>query len=470
MSAAVPSRFTRAVVMIVGALVAMAALSVALGSATASAAGAQLRKGSGYSVAHGDFVGFYTASTGAKVYCLSPRKALPASITLATVSRYPGVSQAASRQLAYALSRWGNAATAQAAAAESQVVNSIVGNHADVARRAAQLPKSVAKEVSDHLALTRRLYGPYVTTVRTPKAVLPGQSSTGTVVITSASGHRLTGTTVLLSSSKNGSVPNRIKTDSKGFGRFTYRATDVGEVHITATAVDLPPTVLHVNHPASTEQHMVTWSPVVASRGAASFQKAPSGFSNQYACTTTCDGKPTTRLRACTPASGRASRIGYHYGSKTAYVVFPASTTRMCKNLNVVTRDGNHVSAGWQYKTKHGWSKVVKAAGSFVVDCPPAPPVAVTMTYDCTTAAVTIGLAKLGAKGTWSPLVNSTKHRMVLVIGGAAQQRIYAGHGETAVFTASAPCGSPKTYTMQAGVQRASGQYNYGPVGSVTTP
>ena len=83
---------------------------------------------------------------------------------------------------------------------------------------------------------------------------------------------------------------------------------------------------------------------------------------------------------------------------------------------------------------------------------------------------MTIGLAKLGPNGTWTPLVNTSKHRMVLVIGGAKQLRIFARHGKTAMFTASASCDSPTTYTAQAGVQRANGQYNYGLRASVTTP
>jgi hypothetical protein len=83
---------------------------------------------------------------------------------------------------------------------------------------------------------------------------------------------------------------------------------------------------------------------------------------------------------------------------------------------------------------------------------------------------VTIALANMGKHGTWTPLVNPSKHKMVLVIGGATTQRIYAKHGKTAIFTAHASCKSPRTYTWQAGVRRHNGKYNYGPKGSITTP
>ena len=463
-----PSRLGTIVVAVSAVAASVAALFLALAGPSSAAASGQPHQGKGYSVGGGDFVGYYVTPAGTKVYCLSPRKALPTSITLHTAARYAGVSKTASRQLAYALSRWGDAPSSTAAAAESQLVNTIVGNGSDVARRAAQLPKSVASFVSAHLALTRR------PTVRTT----PGSHARGAAPGPGQHWHRRhhlgrrspreRRDGAAEQQQERLGAPKRITTDSKGVGRFTYRATDVGEVHIKAIAIDLPSTAVQVNKPAPSQQHMVSPVSVVRSQGSASFRKSPSGFSHSYACTTTCDGKPATTLTACAPASSRDSRIGFHYEGKTVYLSFAHSTKAVCKSLSVTTRDGDRVTAGWQYKTSHGWSAVLPAAGTFVVDCPPAPPVGVSMTYDCTTAAVTIGLAKVGPHGTWTPLVNTTAHRMVLVINGT--QRIYADHNKSAVFTASATCGSHTTYTAQAGVQRANGQYNYGLVSSVTTP
>lgn len=464
-------RCLKAAVALIAFVFALTGATVVL-AAPSSARATAPREGKGFSIQGGsDFVGFYLSSSGRKLYCLSPSKALPTAVTLRRIGHYPGVSTKHSEQLAYALGRWGNAATARAAAAESQVLNLIVGNKADVARRAKLLPSKVATMVRAHIADVRRYYGEYVTTVRTPRALLPGQQSVGTVTITSvATGHRLPYIPVTLSGSPNVAVPGHIVTNSKGVGKFTYRVTDIGEVHIVASAKKLPSRRILANKETQSFQHMVSPLPYTHTRGSASFRRSPSGFAHKYACTTTCNGRPKTTVSACAPASGRVSRIVFHYGKKSAIIRFAPSNSKTCKSTEFITSDGQHVFARWQFKTKNGWSKPVVAHGSFVVDCPSVPPVGVTMTYNCTKASLTIGLAKLGANGTWTPLVNASKHRMVLVIGGAKHERLIAATGKSAVFTATASCSSPTTYTMQAGVQRANGKFNYGPKGSVTTP
>jgi hypothetical protein len=464
-------RCVKAAVALIAFVLALTSATVVL-AAPSSARAAAPQKGKGFTIQGGhDFVGFYVSGSGRKLYCLSPNKALPTTVSLRRIGHYSGVSTTQSEQLAYALGRWGNAGTARAAAAESQVLNLIVGNKADVARRAKLLPKQVATTVRAHLVDVHRYYGEYVTTVRTPRALLPGQQFVGTVTITSvATGHRLPHIPVTLTSSPNVAVPGHTITNSKGVGKFTYRVTDVGEVHIAASAKKLPSRRILANPPTQLYQHMVSPLPLTHTRGSASFRKSPSGFAHKYACTTTCNGRPKTTVSACAPASGRASRIVFHYGTKTAIIRFGPSTSKVCKSTAFITRDGQRVFARWQFKTKNGWSKPVVAHGAFVVDCPAVPPVGVTLTYNCTKASLTIGLANLGPNGTWTPLVNTSKHRMVLVIGGAKQLRILARHGKSAVFTTTASCDSPTTYTMQAGVQRANGQYNYGPRGSVTTP
>ena len=95
-----------------------------------------------------------------------------------------------------------------------------------------------------------------------------------------------------------------------------------------------------------------------------------------------------------------------------------------------------------------------------MVPRPPVPAIAVSMTYDCIAASLTIALA--GA--------NASSHPQVLVIGGATTRRIVADRGHRAVFTTAASCAHPVTYTMQAGIERADGTYHYGAVASVTTP
>jgi hypothetical protein len=463
-------RCVKAAVVFISTALALAGAAVLLAS-PASARSGEPRQGKGYAVGGGDFVGYYLTTSDRKIYCLSPSKALPTTISLDRVEHFAGVSKAKSQQLAYALGRWGNADTARTAAAESQVLNTIVGNKSDVARRAKQLPKNVATLVHAHLAEVHRYYGSYVTTVRTPHALLPGQQSVGTVVITStATGRRVPHVSVQLHGTSNVAVAHHLITDRKGVGRFTYRVTDTGEVHISAKASGLPATALLANHPAPDAQHMVSPVHTVSTQGSASFRKSPAGFAHKYACTTTCNGRPTTEVSACAPASSRASRIVYHYGRKAAVLTFPASTSKTCKTATIITHDGQHVWARWQFKTAHGWSTPVRARGSFTVDCPPAPRVGITMIYNCSHASLAIGLAKFHGDGTWTPLVNQTSHRLVLVIGGATSKRIFAARGKSALFTTTASCDAPRTYTMQAGVQRANGHYNYGAIGSVTTP
>jgi hypothetical protein len=466
-----PPRCFKAAVALIAFVLALTGAAV-VAAAPSSARATTPVEGKGFSIEGGhDFVGYYVSSSGRKLYCLSPNKALPTTVSLKRIGHYGGASSTQSEQLAYALGRWGDAQTARAAAAESQVLNLIVGNKSDVARRAKLLPKQVATTVRAHLADVHRYYGEYVTTVHTPRALLPGQQSVGTVTITSvATGHRLPHIPVTLTSSPNVAVPNHVITDNKGVGKFTYRVTDIGEVHIAASAEKLPSRRMLANQPSQLYQHMVSPLPLTHTRGSASFRKSPSGFAHKYACTTTCNGRPKTTVSACAPAAGRASRIVFHYGKKTAIIRFGPNTSKVCKSTVFVTTDGQRVFARWQFKTKSGWSKPVVAKGAFVVDCPSVPPVGVTMTYNCTTASLTIGLANVAADGTWTPLVNASKHRMVLVIGGAKHLRILAKHGKSAVFTTTASCDSPTTYTMQAGVQRDNGQYNYGPKGSVTTP
>lgn len=471
MASTSPNPIVRTAAAILTLALALLGVSIVLASPSSARASGTPREGRGYSVSGGDFVGYYVTTTGRKLYCLSPRRGLPSSITLTKVRHYPGLSAAKSAQLSYALGKWGDAGTNKAAAAESQVLNTIVGNLADVSRRASQLPDSVAKLVRAHLKTVHRYYGPYVTKVRTGHAVLPGQDGTASVTISSiATGRKLRHIPITLSGSKNVRLPKHVFANGKGIARFSFRVTDVGEVHIVASAKHLPSMSVYQNHPGNDAQHMISPVHTTHTRGSVSFKASPNGFRHKYACTTTCNGRPKTTVRACNPKNHQKSRLVIHYGKKTAIIHFPKSAVRICEKKQITTRDGEHVWSRWQFKTKHGWSKPVVARGSFTVDCPAVPAVGVTLSANCTKATVTIGLAKLGKHGTWSALANPSKHTMVLIIGGATDRRIYAKHGRTAIFTAHASCTSPRTYTWQAGVRRANGKYNYGPKGSITTP
>lgn len=455
-------------------LVAVALLGVTtaavLPEAGARAATNTLRAGLGYRVAGGDFVGYYLVGKN-KVYCLNPAKSVPRTVSLSSVSRYPGASTARSQQLAYALAQWGDARSRAAAAVQSQVLNTLAGNTKDVTRRSHGLPSSLSRTVAAHVAAAQRLHGPYTVRVSTPRALLPGQpAAIGSIQVSSAGGHGVPDVLVRLTHTTNSITPTVARTNSAGSARFAYSVTDIGQVRITATAGGLASTGLRVSHPHSFEQRMVGAQPAVAAHGSAAFRAAVSGFGNNYACTTTCDGRPVTTLSACAPASRYASRLAYQLGVTTLSVDFPAAGTRACRTRSLRLADGTRVTAAWAYRTPHGWSRPVAAPGAFTVDCPAAPAVTVAMTYDCTRASVTVALGRSSAAGSAPAAVNTSRHRLVLVIGGAASARIYAEPGGRALYSASVACGSRAAYTVQAGVQRASGAYNYGPVASVITP
>lgn len=466
-----------AVLAIVGTCAALA--GVLLGSNASSAspptpiapgpATARPEAGLGYRLADDSLVGYYQAG-GAKIYCLSPGKRLPASVHLVERRDLGHLGAVGAHELAYALQRWGNARTAYQAAVESQVLNQIVGNDRDVRLRARQLPRSMNAVVRRHLALAQQFRGPYVVSVHAGRAVLPGQSGAGTVTVRSASGRLVPGVTVRLASSANAVVSARTSTGRSGTGTFGYRAIDVGEVHITAVAIGLPSTRFRANDPAPGEQRMVSWVHPTREHAALSFGRAPAGFANSYACTSVCDGRPRSTLRACAPASRVRSELVFHLGPQTRVLSFPSGRHRVCRALTTTLSDGWRISASWRFRTGHGWSRPVPAKGAFVVDCPPVPTVGATLSYDCTAATLHIGLAVRTADGSWAPLVNTESRRMVLVIGGAERRRIVAEPGHTAAFTAQVSCADPTEYTARAGVQRADGRYNYGPVVSVATP
>lgn len=459
-------RALRLVVVLLGCL-----LAAGLASAPpADARSGGLRPGLGYRLSGGDFVGFYVTADGTKVYCLDPREAEPATVSLARLTRYPGTSRTVTAELAYALARWGDARSMWSAAVESQVVNTLVGNGTDVRRRAASLPSSIAARVAAHVRLARRLHGPYVVHVSVPRAPAPGQSGHGRVWVTSAAGHRVPDVRLALRANAAGAVAAQVHTGADGQATFSYSVVGVGDVRITATASNLPSTAILASRPESYQQHMVTAASGVVERASTSFAHRPNAFTYRYACTSACEGRPSVSLRACAPASTYASRIEYRIGDRTRTVAYPARSQRSCRTVTLTLHDGDHVMGVWRYRIHGRWTRAVAAGGTFTVDCPAVPPVAVSLTYDCAKASVRIALADPGSDGTWTPLVNRSRHAMLLIIGGAAAQRIRAGSGQTAVFTASAVCGAPVTYTAQAAVQRSNGEYNSGPIASITTP
>ena len=457
MSIVSPARF-RPLLWFVLTVVAGALVAATVGLAPpGSAAPAALRPEAGYHLPGGDFAGFYVTRSGAKVYCIDPGKRAPSTVALRPITRYRGMTRRTADQLAYALSSWGNARTRAQAAAESQLVNTIVGNAAAVRRRSAGLPRAVRRTVAAHLRLVRARSGPYTLQVRARTAA-PGQTATGTATLVSGTRVGVPGTVVRLRGSGNVAVPAAVRTGARGSASFRYTVTGAGPVRIDAGVSGLAPARFTGTHPAAGRQRMVTWAPAVSATAQLVFQARPGAFTHNYQCSTTCDGHPRTTLRACAAPSTYASRIVYRAGARAAALDFPAGTRTRCRSIVLVLIDQDRVTAAWMFHGPHGWTPQVAAAGTFVVDCPPVPPVEVSLRYDCTRGAFAAAVA--GRPG----------HPVVLIVSGAAARRVPAGATDVARFTASVQCGTTQTYGVQAGVQRADGTWNYGPVARVVTP
>jgi hypothetical protein len=441
-------------------------------SVATAAAQPQLKTGAGKWVAgHTAFVGYYRALIGGKwvkVYCVSPDKRTPSRISLATVSRLHSVSATVTRELAQTLSAHGNAKTAGQAEAVSQALNYEIGNRAAVAHRARYLSPSVQSLAMRYVTEARRSRGGYRLGLHLASSPLPGQTGRASVSLRGAGGGRAA--TVRLSHSGNVSLPRAVRTDAAGRASFSYRTTAGGAVHVGATVQGLPPITVRTSRPSASTQRMLSWSPTASVRASATYRGRVAGFSERYECTSTCDGNPLATLTACAPANGYPSSITYRHGVTAHRVDFAAARSRTCHTWRTTLHDGEVVTASWRFRTPHGWTAPIPAGGSFRVDCPPAPPVAAAIGYDCRSATLTIALGRQSG-GRLLGLHNATAHRMVLVLEGARVGRFTVAPGATAT-THSFPivCGEGATVAVRAGVQRTNGTYNYGGTTRVTLP
>jgi hypothetical protein len=420
---------------------------------------------------HTTFVGYYLARVGGKwvkVYCVSPTKRTPSHIGLTSVARLSGTSSAVTAELAETLSAHGNAATAHQAEAVSQALNYEIGNRAAVAARARSLSRTVQSLAMRYVAEARRYRGGYQLGLHLSGAPLPGQSGRATVTLRGPGGGRAA--KITLSSSRNASLPASVRTDAAGRAAFTYRTTNTGDVHIGATASALPPGTLRASAPSRTAQRMLSWSPAVSVRASARYRAQVAGLTERYECSSTCDGNPAATLTACAPGSAYPSTITYHYGGQTHEVDFAAAVSRSCQDWQTRLHDRDTVTASWRFETPSGWTAPVPAGGSFRVDCPPVPPVAVAVSYDCSSAGFTVLLGRQSG-GQLVPLRNETGHEMVLVLGGARSAR-YSVAPEATAAPQSFPidCGGAATIEVRSGIQRGNGTYNYGPPTRVVLP
>jgi hypothetical protein len=299
-------------------------------------------------------------------------------------------------------------------------------------------------------------------------APLPGQTGRGTATLRGPGGGRAA--TIRLRSSGNVSLPGSVRTDSAGRASFTYRTTSTGAVHIGATATGLPPGTLRASAASRSTQRMLSWSPAVTAHASARYRGEVGGMSERYECSSACDGNPVATLTACAPASAYPSTITYRYGEEVHQVDFAAARTRSCQDWQTRLHDRDTVTASWRFDTPSGWTAPVAAAGSFRVDCPPAPPVAVAVSYDCRSATVTVLLGRQ-SDGQLVALRNATAHRMVLVLDGARSARYSVAPGAAdAPHSFPIDCGTAAAIDVRAGIQRGNGSYNYGATTRVMLP
>lgn len=464
-----PNPIRRALVLLV-ALTALAAGGTAATTAQARSE-PQLTTGPGTWIAgHTDFVGAYRAHLGARwvpVYCIDPDRPAPTRVALHTRGRLPSLSRAATRLIAETLAAHGAATSATRAEAVSQALNEEAGNRAAVARRARYLPKRVLDLAARYVAEARRRHGPYALRVRLPSSPLPGQTGTGTVTL-HAGGHGVAGT-VVLRHSPNVAVAPRVRTDRAGRGSFTYRTVGGGRVRISAL-MRVAPTTVRASAANGSTQVMVSWSPRARVEARAGYTGRGPVLRHRYACTDVCDGNPLVTLTACAPAGSYPARITYFYGAQTHVVDLAASEHRVCASWRMAIADGTRVSGTWQFRSPSGWTRPIAAPGAFTVDCPAAPPVAVVFDYDCTNATLAAALGRW-QDGAMVPWRNTTGHRAVLVVAGAVSGRYALPAGATAaVHRFGLICGAHSTVTIQGGVQRADGSYNFGHDATVVIP
>jgi hypothetical protein len=322
-----------------------------------------------------------------------------------------------------------------------------------------------------YVRAAERMRGPATVELHLPTAPLPGQSGVATVTVTAAGGGRIAAT-VHIAHSRNVSAPMTVRTNKAGIATFHYTTIDVGEVRVSATAAAVSPLTVRVSHPARGYQRMIAASSRASAHASASYQGRVAGFSHSYACTAQCNGRPPVTLRACAPASRDVSRITYSWtGGGHRRITFPASSKPVCTSTTVTLADGDRVVGTWQYHLAgQRWSARRAASGGFTIDCPAAPTVAVAMSYDCTSAAVTAVLGAVRSAGVVAAR-NTTRHAMVLVVSGAVSGRFPLATGATASpHRWSIACGTHSTITVSGGVQRSNGGWNYGQPATITLP
>jgi hypothetical protein len=449
------SFFTTKVNRIIRATVVIPLLGFAIGlSVLPGAANAQapVTSGAGLS-AQGEWMGYYV-NDGHDMYCVTPGLQLTAPQNTHTVSFWPTIGVVKSKKVEYVLGQWGNTSDNNQAAAVRLALLKIIGDHLSQAKA---LPASVKATADSYVALAKKYHGPYVTSVSFGTKVLDGQIGTAQVTVDSAAHQPVPGMQVALRAS-NATVPASVTTDANGLGAFQYTRTGTGTVKIIAQATNVPPTSLLASQPGGGQLGSGLPSKETASAG---YQVTPGGPTTSYSCTSACDGAPPVSVQFCNPAEVVPTKYTvYDNGKAVAVAKFDPSSQPACQTVTVTVQDTHVVTFSVAYFVKNKWSHRVSLPGTFTVDCPPWPPVSVTMTCNCATGQLQMSIA---------PNPTHMEEIIYSVDGGPAQTSV-AQPGQAATVTVPLDRTVATTVTFTGAVQRTNGQLIVPPSFSITIP
>lgn len=393
-------------------------------AARAAAAGAQrVETFAGYSVEGGrDFVGAYRttgAGTTVILYCPNPRAATPRAVRLTptdalridTPAGPIAVAAVTQWRIAYLLDTYGQVRGTTSgervrAAAVSQAMNTLLGNLADVRRRARELPAAVVRLTAQLLSTTLAYAGPYRIRFGAHPALAVGQSYLTSVALVAHSGKAVPGQRFVFIA-RGAAVPASAVAGRSGTAQLRYEVTDPGGVRIDARAVNTVPLTLLVSPLTRGVQRLIGTGRRASTQAGFAFRKPISAASVHYACTTVCDGRPSETVVNCTEAGTAAARFTVLDNDVAiASASTNRSSQRTCVTTPVQVADGHRLAVTVRYLVSGHWTAAVAAGAPIGIDCPPPPVVSLTQTCSCNNGELLATLA------------NTSDHIEAIVVDG----------------------------------------------------
>jgi hypothetical protein len=371
-----------------------------------------------------DYVGAYrTLGSGPSLilYCPNPRSSTPRYVSARSTDRLQiftptgaTVTLDAARQwrVAYLLATFGRiAGTTSAdrvrAAAVSQAMNILLGNLADVHRRARSLPASVATLTARLLADTSAHAGPYRITFGPHPALAVGQTARSWVQLVAHSGRAVPGQRFAFTA-RGAAVPATAVADGTGRAAFTYRATATGLVTVNVQAVQTATNFVLAGALTRGVQRLVAAGHRATLRAGFAFSKAIGGPIVRYTCDQVCDGRPVETVDNCTDAGTAPALFTiFDNGVPIARTQTSSAATRQCARVTVRVPDAHLLSVTVRYLVGGRLTTPVAAGTPITIDCPPPPVVTVSETCNCRNGELV------------ATLTNTTGYTEAIVVNGA---------------------------------------------------